>query len=202
MLLDKNTFVTIFKKGERIFKQGINPSHIAFIKEGLVKMSFEENGQELVLSLESSGKMIGLQALFPTDVYPYSAYACEEVEACLFDINTFKLLILNNPEFGSALMNVMNEDAIFMYNRMACLSLRQMHGKFAHFMLFLSLSVYKKAIFTTPLSKKDMALMTNMSQESFSRVAKDFISDNIIKFDGKVISILDFEKIKHFSIVG
>jgi CRP-like cAMP-binding protein len=201
-LINKNTIETIFTKGETILKQGTKPSHIAYIKKGLVRMSFDDNGQELVLSLECKGKLIGLQALFPSDVYPYSGFACEEVKACLFDINTVKSLILTNPKFGAALMKLMNEYAIFIYNRMACLSLNQIQGRFSHLLLYLSLSVYQKKVFSTPLSKKDMALITNMSQESLSRVIRDFISEKFIKFEGNKISILNYEKIRHLSVVG
>jgi CRP/FNR family transcriptional regulator len=201
-LIQKNTVEAIYKKGESVFKQGTKPYGIVFIKKGLVKISFFDNDQELVLSLESRGKIIGLQALFPSDVYPYSAFACEEVKACLFDIQTVKSIIPANPGFSSALMNLMNEYAIFIYKRMACLSLHQIHGRFAHLLLHLSLSVYKKKVFTTPLSKKDMALVTNMSQESLSRVIHDFISDNLIAFEDNRISILNYQKIKHLSIAG
>jgi CRP-like cAMP-binding protein len=202
ILINRNTVETTFKRGEIIFKQGTKPSSIAYIKKGLVKISFCQNDQELVLSLERKGKMIGLQALFPSDAYPYSGYACEAVTACLFDINTVKSLILANPRFGSVLMKLMNENAIFTYNRMACLSLKQIHGKVAHFLLFLSLEIYKKKVFATSLSKKDMALVTNMSQESFSRVLSEFISDKMIEFEGNQVSILNFEKLRHISIVG
>jgi CRP-like cAMP-binding protein len=202
ILINKNTIEAVFAKGETIVKQGTKPSHIAYIKKGLVKISFDDNGQELVLSLESKGKIIGLQALFPSDVFPYSGYACEEVKACLLDVNTVKSLILQNPRFGTALMKLMNEYAILVYNRMACLALNQIQGRFSHLLLFLSLSVYKKKVFTTPLTKKDMALVTNMSQESLSRVIREFMADKLITFEGNKISILDFEKIRHLSIVG
>jgi CRP-like cAMP-binding protein len=202
ILLNKNTIETIYQKGESIIKQGTRTSHVLLIKKGLVKISFVKNDQELVLSLESRKKILGLQALFQSDLSPYSAYACEEVKACLFDINAFKSIILMNPKFGSALMKLMNEYSIFLFHRMACLTLNQIQGKFAHFLLFLSLTVYKKKTFVTPLSKKDMALVTNMTQESLSRVIRDFISDKIIDFEGNKITVLDFKKIRHLSVVG
>jgi CRP-like cAMP-binding protein len=202
MLINNNTIEAVYKKGEMIFKQGTKPSYIIYIKKGLVKISIEEYNQELVLAIENKGKMLGLQALFPSDIYPYSGYTCEEVKACLFDINTIKSIILTNPKFSAGIMKHIIEDAIFGYDRMACLSLKQIHGKVAHLMLFLSLYIYKKKVFTTPFSKKEMALITNMSQESFSRVLRDFVSDKIIEFEGNQVSILNYKKIRHLNDVG
>jgi CRP/FNR family transcriptional regulator len=201
-LINNNSIETVYKKGEMIFKQGTKASHIAFIKKGLVKISYEENSRELVLAIENRGKILGLQALLKPGIYPYSGYACEDVSVSLFDISSFNSIILANPKFSAGIMKLIIEDSIFGYDRIACLTLKQIHGKVAHLLLFLSLYVYKKKVFITPFSKKDLALITNMSQESFSRVLSDFIADKIIEFEGNKISILDFEKIRHLNIVG
>ncbi len=96
----------------------------------------------------------------------------------------------------------MNDETLFAYERMASLSLKQLQGRFADILLCLSLRIYKKKSFKIPLSKKDLAGITRMSQESLSRVIKDFTKDNIIEFKGNHISILDFEKVRHLSRVG
>lgn len=201
-LVNNNSNEIVYKKDELIFKQGTRPSYIAFIKKGLIKISLEDNNQELVITIEKKGKIIGLQALAPAVIYPYSGYACEEVKATLFDIEVINSIILTNPKFSAGIIKLINDDTIFCYDRLACLSLKQIHGKVAHLMLFLSLYVYKRKVFTTPFSKKDMALITNMSQESFSRVLADFISDKIIGFDGNQVSIFDFRKLRHIDLVG
>ena len=201
-LLAKNTKETIYNKGESIIKQGTKSSQIILIKKGLIKITFKKNNQELVLSLESRGRLLGLQTLFTTDVYPYSAYCCEEVDAYLIDIDTVKSIIIGNTVFGTSLIKYINEYTFFIYNRMSCLSLNQVEGRFAHLLLYLSLSIYKKKIFTTPLSKKDMAHVTNMTQESLSRVIREFVVNKIIEFEGNRISILDYKKIKHISVVS
>ena len=47
-----------------------------------------------------------------------------------------------------------------------------------------------------------MAALTNMSQESLSRVIKDFISDKLVDIKGNEITILNYEKVRHLSMVG
>lgn len=201
-LMNRNVVQAVFKKGELIFKQGTESSHIAYIRKGLVKICLNENDQEMLLSVEKRGNWIGLQALNPTTHYPYSASACEDVELCLFNTGSINAFIQNNASFGSALMKLLNESAVLNYKRMASLCLKQVHGKFADLMLFLSLSIYKKTAFTTSLSKKDMASLTNMSPESFSRVLKDFIKDKIISYEGDQVKILDYDKMRKISFSG
>ncbi|HET9824215.1 MAG TPA: Crp/Fnr family transcriptional regulator, partial [Chitinophagaceae bacterium] len=176
--------------------------HLAYIRKGLVKICINEHDEEMLLSVEKRGSWIGLHALSPATTYPYSAYACEEVEVCLFNIGSINAFIQNNASFGSALMKLINESAVLNYQRMASVCLKQVHGKFADLMLFLSLSIYKKTEFTTSLSKKDMASLTNMSPESFSRVLKDFIKDKIMSYEGDHITIIDYKKMRKISVSG
>jgi len=155
--INKNRVDVSFKKGETIFKQGALAGHIAFIKSGLVKVYIEHSGNEMILSLESKGKMIGLQAIFSQSIYPYSVSAYDDVNACLLDINSVRDLIGNNARFGEQILNIINDESLFSYNRMACLTLKQLHGRFADLLLCLSLRIYKRKEFKVPLSKKDMA---------------------------------------------
>lgn len=200
--INKNRVEVSFKRGETIIKQGALAGHIIYIKSGLVKVFREHGANEMILSLESKGKLIGLPAIQSQGIYPYSVTAFDDVVACMLDIESIRALIGNNAKFGSQMLSLSNEDMLFMYNRMACLTIKQLHGRFADLLLCLSLRIYKRKEFEVPLSKKDMASIMNMSQESFSRIIKDFTHDKIINFKGNKISILNFEKIRHLSLVG
>jgi CRP-like cAMP-binding protein len=200
--INKNKVEVNFKKGETIIKQGALAGHIVYVKKGLVKVYSEHANEELVLSLESRGKLLGLHAIFTQNVYAYSVYAFEDVSVCLHDINTVSSLFKNNSGFGFEMLQHLNDEILFSYERMASLSLKQLQGRFADILLCLSLRIYKRKSFTIPLSKKDLAGITKMSQESLSRVIKDFTKDKIIEYKGNKISILDFEKVRHLSLVG
>ncbi|MEN8116416.1 MAG: Crp/Fnr family transcriptional regulator [Bacteroidota bacterium] len=200
--INRNRVELTFKKGETIIKQGALAGHLVYIKKGVVKVYREHANEELVLSIESRGKLIGMQAIFSQNVYPYSAYAYDDVSVCLLDIKAIKELIVENARFSAQMLSHLNEETLFSYNRMACLTLKQLHGRFADLLLCLSLRIYKRKTFTVPLSKKDMAGIMNMSQESVSRVIKDFTKEKIVEIKGKHIKILDFEKVRHLSIVG
>lgn len=200
--INKNKVEVNFKRGETIIKQGALAGHIVYVKKGLVKVYSEHANDELVLSLESKGQLLGLNALFNQNIYSYSVYAYENVEVCLHDINTINLLLQKNSKFAYQILNHMSATTLFSYERMASLSLKQLHGRFADILLCLSLRIYKRKSFKIPLTRKELAGITRMSQESLSRVVKDFTRDKIIEIKGSHISILDFEKVRHLSQVG
>ena len=200
--INKNRVELNFKRGETIFKQGALAAHLVYIKAGLVKVYREHQGQELVLSLETKGKMLGLHTIGTLNIYPYSVTAFDDVSVCLIDISSVKTLIESNAKFATKLFNLISEDALFLYDRMACLTIKQLHGRFADLLLCLSLRIYKRKIFKVPLTKKDMAAIMSMSQESFSRVIKEFNDDGILEFTGNQINILNFEKVRSLSMYG
>lgn len=202
ILINKNRVEVNFKRGETIIKQGALAGHIVYIKSGLVKVYREHANEELILSIENRGKLLGLQALYAKNIYPYSVHAYTDTSVCLHDINSIRTFVGTNARFSAQVLNHLNEETLFSYNRMACLTLKQLHGRFADLLLCLSLRIYKRKHFKVPLSKKDMASITNMSQESLSRVIKDFKKEKIMEFKGNEISILDFEKVRHLSLVG
>ncbi len=200
--INKNRVEVSFKRGETIIKQGAIAGHIVYIKKGLVKVYREHANEELILSVENRGKLLGLQALYSKNVYPYSIKAYTDTNACLHDIHSINTFINQNAKFAASILNHLNDESLFSYNRMACLTLKQLHGRFADLLLCFSLRLFRRKSFTIPITKKDMAAITNMSQESLSRVIKDFVSEKIIKMEGSKVSILDFEKVRHLSQVG
>lgn len=200
--INKNRVDLNFKKGETIIKQGAIAGHIAYVKSGLVKVCRDHVNEELVLALESRGKLLGLHALFNNNIYNYSVYACEDISVCLHDISSISSFIKTNCGFNTEILRHLSDEILFSHERMESLSLKQLHGRFADILLCLSLRIYKRKSFTIPLSKKDLAGVTRMSQESLSRVIKDFTKDNIIEYKGNHIAILDYDKVRHLSLVG
>lgn len=200
--INKNRVEVNFKRGETIIKQGAIAGHLVYLKSGLVKVYREHSNEELILSIESRGKLIGIQAIYSKNIYPYTVVAYTDTSVCLHDINAINRFINQNAKFSAEMLNHLNEETLFSYNRMACLTLKQLHGRFADLLLCLSLRIYKRKKFIVPITKKDMAGITNMSQESLSRVIKDFTKDKIVEIKGNEISILDFEKVRHLSLVG
>jgi len=200
--INRNRAEVTFKKGETIFKQGVLAGHLVYLKSGLVKLYRENGHEQMIVSIEGKGKLLGLQALFGKNVYPYTVQAYTETHVCLHDLGTIRTFLESNAGFSSMMMKQLSEESLFWYDRTACLTMKQLHGRFADLLLCLSLRIYKRKKFKVPISKKEMAAVTNMSQESLSRVIKDFVAEKLIDMKGSEISILNFDKIRHLSMVG
>lgn len=200
--INRNRAEITFKKGETIFKQGVLAGHLVYLKSGMVKLYRENGKEEFILSIEGKGKLLGIQSLFGKNIYPYSVHAYTETSVCLHDLNTIRSFLDENAKFSAQLLKQLGDESIFLYDRTACLTLKQLHGRFADLLLCLSLRIFKKKKFKVPISKKEMAALTNMSQESLSRVIKDFIGDKLVDIKGNEITILNYEKVRHLSMVG
>ena len=108
--INRNRVEVTFKKGETIFKQGVLAGHLAYLKSGLVKLYRENGKDELILSIEGRGKLLGLQSLFGKNIYPYSVQAYTETSVCLHDLKTIRSFLDENPKFSTQLLKQLRKE--------------------------------------------------------------------------------------------
>ncbi len=200
--VDKNRTELTYGKGEIICKQGAFISHLIFIKKGLVKFYLETKPQPTVISVEKNGYFIGLQSLFEQNVFQYSVEALEDTEVCLVDLKIFEELVYKNAAFGAGIIKYINFDMIKLYDRVQSLSQKQIHGRFAEFLLYLKNNIYEQNPFDLSISKRDMADIISTSHESISRMCTQLKNEGIIEEKGRVIKVLDEEKLAQISKFG
>ena len=191
-----------YRKGETICKQGSFISNMLFVKKGLVKIYLENGSHPTILSVENDGYFIGLQSLFNENIFHYSVEALEETELCLVDINVFRDLIRENAEFGARLIEYINNDVVKTYNRFHTHTQKQIHGRFAELLLYLKNDIYEQNPFSLSITKKDMADIISTSNESISRLCSELKNEGIINEKGRVVTILDEEKLEQISKFG
>lgn len=200
--VDENRTELTYAKGEIICKQGAFVSNMIFIKEGLVKFYLETKPNSTVIAVEKNGYFIGLQSLFEKNVFQYSVEALEDTEVCLVDLKVFEELVHENAAFGAGIIKYINYDMIKLYERLQSLSQKQIHGRFAEFMLDLKNNIYEQNPFTLSISKKDIADIISTSHESISRMLTQLKKEGIIEENGKEIHVLDEEKLDQISRFG
>lgn len=200
--VDENRTELTYAKGETICKQGAFISNMLFIKEGLVKFYLETKPNPTVISVEKNGYFIGLQSLFEQNVFQYSVEALEDTEVCLVDLKIFEKLVHENAAFGAGIIKYINYDMIKLYDKLQSLSQKQMHGRFAEFLLYLKDNIYEQNPFELSISKKDMADIISTSHESVSRMFTQLKNEGIIEEKGRVIHVLDEEKLEQISKFG
>ncbi len=191
-----------YKEGETICKQGSFASHILYLRGGLVRVFMEGKEKNMILSLVPGGNFIGLTSLLGDNIFHYSASAYDTCEVCLLDIKLFNHFIYDNAEFAASVIENINLNTIRSFERIFSISQKNIPGRFADLILYLSEEIYQSTIFTIPFTRKEFAELASMSIESLSRVLKDFNSDGMVEIAGKKIQINNFSKLKKVSING
>jgi CRP/FNR family transcriptional regulator len=69
-------------------------------------------------------------------------------------------------------------------------------------LICLSCNIFKCSEFELNLTRKELAELTGLTPESVIRILSKFKADDLIKIEGKVISIKNMEKLKQISDYG
>jgi CRP-like cAMP-binding protein len=118
------------------------------------------------------------------------------------DIAKFNTVLDMNSEFSRKYIETYSEDFARSLDRMVSLSQKQMHGRIADALIYLSEEIYKSEVIGTEISRQDVADYTSMSKDSAIRILKEFERDGIINLEDRTIGILDSSRLHSISING
>ncbi len=193
-----------FKKGETILKQGSFANHVHFIKQGLVKVYMEIANSEknLVINILPAGNLLGLPSIYGSKVYTYTVTAIEPTTICVIENSVIKELIENNGKFAAEVIKTMNYCSNSTFVRFISLTHKQLNGRLAEALIYLSEEIYKNTKFRLSLTRADLAELTGMSTMSVVKVIKDFKDNKIIKNRDGNIEIINMPLLKRICEIG
>jgi len=202
-LVEKSKVSVRYKRGETIIKQGTFANHVMYLDEGLVKVYIEGKPKDLILKIIPSGYMIGLPAIQEGNTtFNFSVTTYTDSTVSLIDISLFKQLLNKNGQFAMKVIHFLNEDTALIYGRFFCLTMKQSHGRVADILMCLANRVFKSPVFHLPISRSDMADLTGLSSESVIRILREFKDQGLIRIEGKIFEILDFDRLTRISRVS
>lgn len=191
LIKDSKTQVA-FRKGENLTKQGAFASSVLFIVSGLVKQYVEgEGAKNINLRIIKGGEFVGLSVAFKRNTYNYSTAALTETAACLIEKDAIANLVKTNGPFAWQIINRYCEQDGDLYQTIGALAYKQMNGRFADALLYLSQDAFKDDDLFMRLSRKDIADFAGLSVESAVRLLKTYENDGLIRLDDKNIVILN-----------
>lgn len=193
-----------FKKGEIISKQGSFVTHIMYLKSGFAKVYKETDlDHNLILDIIPEGKLIGLTSLFNNDnIARFSVAALENAVVCSIDRKTIEKLIHQNSQFARTVISSLNEESLQFYDKMASLTQKQMNGRVADALIYLSETIFTSPKFKMILSRKELADFTGMSMMSVVRTLKDLKAEKIIEDEKGFIEIKNINTLRQISLKG
>ena len=201
-LMNQNRFEVTFKTGEIMFKQGTPSPHFLCITKGMAKIYIEGLGKNLILGLVKPVEYIFGPGIYVDNRHHYSASAIEPSSACLVDVNTYKKLVRQNPDFADEFIKRFSQQAITNFDQFISLTQKQMHGRIADALIYLGEKVYCRNPFELTISRQDLADLSGMSKESAIRILKEFKGEGILAAEGNFIHILNRGLLQRISETG
>lgn len=199
----KSKTLVQFRKGENLTKQGAFASYILFIINGLVKQHVEgDSNKNFNLRILHSGDFVGISAVFNENIFGYSTIALIETTVFLIEKTAIEQLIKQNGEFAFGITKRYYAQNSDLYQIISNMMFKQMPGKLADALLYLSSDIFKNDDIFKQLSRKDIADFTGMSTESAVKLLKSFEKDNIISLAEKDIIIENRKMLEEISKRG
>lgn len=192
-----------FKKGEIILKQGVKTAYLVFLTGGIVKFNFEDNnGKNLILTINKAPTLLGLANILNENVNIFSIIAIEDCRGCLLDLDKLKYLGMTDQSFMMGVLTMSTEMFRTSIYNFISLAHKQVNGRIADILIYLSRNIYHSGNFQLSLSRQEMAEFAGCSKENVIHTLRKFNAEGIITVTGKNIEILDSARLELISRTG
>ncbi len=186
-----------YLKGENIFKQGAFAPYVIYIHSGLVKVYLQTGYEKQInISVAKPGDFLAFSSVFGEDVYTYSSVAIKDSEICMIDKEGLKELLFRNNDFAMRITSSNYRNENHLLNVISSISYKQMRGKLATALLYLSDKEFLDEKIFQYLTRQDIADFASISTESAIKFLKEFEKEKILKLAGKDIVINNYEKLE------
>ena len=192
-----------YSKGENVCKQGAFAPYVMYVYEGLIKVYLETGiGKNINLRLIKCGEFISFQSVLNQQVYKYSAVALKNSRICLIEKEGLKKMLQDNIEVAWRVISENCKSESILYEIISNATTKQMPGKLASALLYLSSAHFKADDVFKCLSRKDVAEFAGISLESTVKLLKEFESEKTIILKGKDIIIKNKKALDDISKLG
>lgn len=193
----------LYLKGENIFKQGAFAPYVMYVQSGLIKVYLQTgHNKQVNLRIAKEGDFLAFSSVFGEDSYTYSAVAIKDAEICMIDKEQLKKLLFKNNEFAMQITSTNYKNEKHLLDVISSISYKQMRGKLATALLYLSEPELIEQNIFEYLTRQDVAEFASITAESAIKFLKEFEKESIVKLDGKNVQILDNEKLNEISRNG
>lgn len=191
-----------FRKHEKICKQGSPVSHALYLVKGSAKLYIEGiNGRDIILYLMKPPAYIGLLSFFESAYYSYSVVALEECRVCMVDLALLKQLYLHDTDLLLRLNKAFGRSVALIMKKIITLNQKNIRGRVAESLLYLA-DYYGSLRFTLPITRKELGMLSAISEENTVRLLTEFRNEQIVRVEGREVEILDLRMLSKISDLG
>ena len=183
-----------FKRGQTIFAEGDEGIGFYIILSGRVKIfKLSAEGKEQILHIMENQEPFGESAVFAGENYPASAQSLIETKVLLFPRQSFIDLISKNPSLALNMLAFLSLRLRKLASLVEDLSLKEVPGRLAAYLLYLSDRNAGADILELDISKNQLASLLGTIPETLSRILSRMGKDKLIKTTPRYIHILDHQ---------
>ena len=184
-----------FKKGEFLFHEGAYPRGLYCVQSGKLKVTQTGmDGREQIVHLVNDGDMMGYRALLGDDLFSCSAVAMEDSHVCFVPKASFYTMVENNSKLALKIAQLLSADLREAERKITHTAQRPVKDRLAEALLDLKRNYgYAEDALTINVSitREDLANLAGTTRETATRLLYDFQEQQLIRLNGKKISLLD-----------
>ncbi len=181
-----------YKKGQIIFSEGDEGEGFYLVISGRVKVyKLSPEGKEQIMHIFGPGKPFAEVPVFGGSRYPANAEAMDHCKLFLFPKKAFISLIQENPSLAMNMLASLSQRLKQFSNLIETLSLKEVPGRLASYLLYLSDKNGSIDEFKLDIAKSQLASLLGTIPETLSRIFAKMGSREIVRINGPEITILD-----------
>lgn len=180
------------KKGELVVSEGDDGRGFFVITEGRIKVfKVSAEGKEQILHIFGPGQPFGEVPVFAGQKFPANAQAIDNARVLFFPRAAIVELITANPSLALNMLAEMSRKLRIFAVQIENLSLKEMPARLASYLIHLADEQGEEQTVTLKISKGQLASILGTIPETLSRIFAKLSGNNLIRVEGKKITLLD-----------
>jgi CRP-like cAMP-binding protein len=192
-----------YKKGQIIFSEGDEGIGFYIIISGRVKIfKLAPEGKEQILHFFGPKDIFGEVAVFTGHGYPAYAEACAQSSLLFFPRDAFVELIRKDPSMALRMMAVLSARLRRFAALIEDLSLKEVPGRLAAYLLYLSKKSRNADEFDLDISKGQLASLLGTIPETLSRILGKMTRQGFVRSQGSRVRIINRNGLEEIATEG
>jgi CRP/FNR family transcriptional regulator len=187
-----------YRKGQTIFFEGNNSNGVYCVHKGKIKLhKLGLDGKEQIIRFAKDGDIMGYRALLSGETYSLSATVLEDSSICYIPKESLIGAVLQDPKFSLKIMELTCKEMGKATDTITNLAQKPVRERLAEVILILKETFGERAdgSIDVVLTREEIASLVGTATESCIRLLSEFKRDELIKLEGKKITILNRAKL-------
>lgn len=187
-------------KNDKLVRHGDAFHSLYAVRSGSFKSYVsDKDGVEQIIGFHFPGDIIGFDAL-KDNKHGSSSQALETAMVCELPYETLDEMSVKFPKLRQQIMRFMSAEIKHDHDLMMLLSKRSAEERLLHFLSHLSQRFEERGFsakqFNLSMTRNEIGNYLGLTVETISRLLTRFQKEELIKVDGKLISIINFDGIR------